>query len=84
MAKATIEYDLTDSDDLLEFERASKSLGMAQSLYDFAYTIRKKLQWELEAKDSTTDAEYELLDKVYATFWEILHDNDISPDKLIV
>jgi hypothetical protein len=42
------------------------------------------MQWDLEAKDGTTDAEYELIDKIYDKFWEILKDNDISPDKLIV
>jgi hypothetical protein len=84
MAKAIVEYDLTDPDDRLEFERAAKSLGMAQSIWDFVYNTKKKLQWELEAKDTTTDAEYELLDKIYEKFWEILKENDISPDKLIV
>ena len=84
MAKAILEFNLTDPDDLLEFERASKSLGMASAIWEFAYNTKKKMQWELDAKDSTTDAEYELLDKIYEKFWEILGDNDISPDKLIV
>jgi hypothetical protein len=84
MAKAVLEFDLTDPDDRLEFERASKSLGMAMAIWEFVYNTKKSMQWDLEAKDSTTDAEYELLDKVYDKFWEILKDNDISPDKLIV
>jgi hypothetical protein len=84
MAKATIEFDLTDPDDLLEFERASKSLAMAMSIWEFVYNTKKGMQWELEAKDGTTDAEYELLDKIYDKFWEILNDNGVQPDKLIV
>ena len=57
---------------------------MASAIWEFAYNTKKKMRWELDAKDSTTDAEYELLDKIYEKFWEILGDNDISPDKLIV
>ena len=84
MAKAILEFDLTDPDDHLEFERASKSLGMAMSIWEFVYNTKKKFQWELDAKDETTEAEYELLEKVYEKFWEILGDNDIKPDKLII
>ncbi len=84
MAKAILEFDLTNPDDLLEFERASKSLAMANAIWEFVYNTKKKMQWDLEAKDGTTDAEYELIDKIYDKFWEILKDNDISPDKLIV
>ena len=84
MAKATIEFDLTDSDDLLEFERVGKSLAMAMSIWEFVYNTKKSIRWDLEAKDGTTDAEYELLDKIYDKFWEILNDNDVKPDKLIV
>ena len=84
MAKAILEFDLTDPDDLLEFERAAKSYGMAMSIWEFVYNSRKSMLWDLQAKDSTIAAEYELLDKIYDKFWEILNENDISPDKLIV
>jgi hypothetical protein len=84
MAKAILEFNLADSDDLLEFERAAKSYGMAMSIWEFVYNTRKSMLWDLQAKGSTTAAEYELLDKIYDKFWEILGDNDVSPDKLIV
>ena len=83
MAKAIIEYDLTDSDDQLEFERAAKSLDMALALWEFAYNTKKKLVWELES-NKAEQAEYDLLDKVYGKFWEIVKAHNIDLDKLIV
>jgi hypothetical protein len=83
MAKAILEYDLTDPDDKMEFERATKSLDMALALWEFGYNTKKSFQQELEANDKTKDEEYELLDKVYARFLGILNGHNINIDNLI-
>lgn len=83
MAKAILEYDLNDSDDKMEFERTTKSLDMALAIWEFAYNTKKTFQRELEANDKTKDEEYELLDKVYERFWEILNEHNINIDDLI-
>jgi hypothetical protein len=83
MAKAILEYDLTDPDDKMEFERTTKSLDMALALWEFGYNTKKSFQQKLEANDKTKDEEYELLDKVYERFWEILNEHNINIDNLI-
>ena len=84
MAKAILEFDLTDPDDRLEFERASRSLDMALSIWEFAYNAKKNIERELDADDESKQREYDVLEKVFERFWEILNEHDISPDKLIV
>jgi hypothetical protein len=84
MSIALLKYDLSDPDDRLEFERASKSLDMALSIWEFAYNSRKTIENELDADADSRQREYDLLDKVYTRFWEILNEHDISPDKLVV
>ena len=73
MAKAVLEYDLTDPDDKMEFERAVRSLDMALSLWGIVYNTKKGLEQELDKNSETTQAEYDLLDKVYEKIWEILN-----------
>lgn len=84
MAKARLEFDLTDLDDKMEFDRVNKSLGMAMAIWEFGYNTKKKLEWELDAMEGAADTHYELLDKVYKQFWDILNENDVNIDKLIV
>lgn len=83
MAKAILEFDLTDPDDRLEFERTSKSLNMALCIWEFAYNSKKGIERELDADDDSRQKEYDLLDKVYSKFWEILNENGVNPDNLI-
>jgi hypothetical protein len=84
MAKAILEYNLTDSDDKIEFERATKSLDMALALWEFGYNTKKNLERELDADDDSKQKEYDLLDKVYEKFWEILNEHNINIDNLII
>jgi hypothetical protein len=84
MAIALLKYDLTDPDDRLEFERSTKSLDMALSIWEFAYNTKKGIERELDADDESKQREYDVLERVFERFWEILNEHDISPDKLIV
>jgi hypothetical protein len=80
MAEATITFDLNDPDDNMHFMRMSKSTDMALALWEFAYNTKKSIQRELDESD---DKSYELIDKVYERFWEILNDKGIKIDDLI-
>jgi hypothetical protein len=84
MSIALLKYDLADPDDRLEFERASKSLDMALSIWEFAYNTKKNIERELDADEDSKQREYDILEKVFERFWEILNEHDISPNKLVV
>ena len=80
MAQATITFDLNEPDDNMHFMRMAKSTDMALALWEFAYNTKKSFQRDLDESD---DKSYELLDKVYERFWEILNDKGIKIDDLI-
>jgi hypothetical protein len=81
MAKAILEYDLTDPDDKLEFERTSKALDMGLALWEFGYNTKKSIAWKIESDDKITPDD--VLDIVYKKFWEIMEEHNINIDKLI-
>jgi len=80
MATATLNFDLNDPDDNMAFMRCTKSTDMALALWEFAYNTKKSFQRELDDSD---DKSYELIDKVYERFWEIMTDKGIKLDDLI-
>ena len=80
MATATLNFDLNDPDDNMAFMRCAKSTDMALALWEIAYNTKKSFQRELDDSD---DKSYELIDKVYDKFWEILSDKGIKLDDLI-
>jgi hypothetical protein len=41
MSKAKLEFDLTDFDDRMEFERATRSTDMAMVLWEMFYNTKK-------------------------------------------
>lgn len=82
MPKAIIKFDLSDPDDRIEFERVSKSLDLALSIWNFGYNTKKGFERELGEKNAT-EAEYEILERVYEKFWEIVKDHDINIDHLV-
>jgi hypothetical protein len=83
MAEAILKFNLSDPDDRVEFERTSKSLDMALSLWEFGYNTKKGFERELESDEKTTDREFELLDKVYQKFWDILNEHNINIDSIV-
>jgi hypothetical protein len=80
MAKATLEFDLNDSDDVKHHLRSAKSTDLALVLWDFAYNTRKGLEWEIEQKNLDSQ---DVLDKVFEKFWEIMEERGIKLDDLI-
>ena len=80
MAKATLEYDLSDPDDVMEHKRAVKSLDMAMALWDIVHNTKKGLEWSMEGKEID---KYDALELVYEKIYEILEEHNIKLDDLI-
>jgi hypothetical protein len=80
MAKATLEYDLSDPDDVMAHKRAVKSLDMAMALWDIVHNTKKGLEWSMEGKEID---KYDALELVYEKIHEILDDHNINTDELI-
>jgi hypothetical protein len=80
MAKATLEYDLSDQDDVIAHLRAVKSLDMAMALWEIVHNTKKGLEWSMEGKEID---KYDALELVYEKIHEILGDHNIITDDLI-
>jgi hypothetical protein len=80
MAKATIEYDLNDSDDLYAHKRAIKSLDLTLALWEITHNTKKKLEWSMEGKEID---KYDALELVYEKIFEVLSEHNIDIDDLI-
>lgn len=85
MAKAIIEYDLNDRDDLMAHKRAVKSTDLALALWEIEYNLRKRLERELEAKEmKNEDVEvYDVIDMCMENIIETIKDHNIDIDDLI-
>jgi hypothetical protein len=81
MAKAKIEYDLSDIDDMYAHKRAVKSLDMALVLWEITHNTKKGLEWAMEGKDID---KYDALEMVYEKIHEIMSEHNIDIDDLIV
>jgi hypothetical protein len=89
MAEAILKFDLTDTDDRLEFERANKSLDFALAIWSIVYNTKKGIKLKMEAKLEKPDlAEkpdvFDGIDAVYSAIFEILEEHQIIIDKYIV
>jgi hypothetical protein len=80
MAKATLEYNLSDPEDVMAHKRAIKSLDMALALWDIVHNTKKGLEWSMEDKEID---KYDALELVYEKIHEILNDHNIITDELI-
>ena len=79
MAKAILEFDLNEPEDVQAHLRATKALDMAGALWDITHNTKKGLEWALEGKDLD---KYEVLDMVFDKIYDILSEHDINTDKL--
>lgn len=85
MAKAKLEYDLSDFDDLMEFERATKATDMALVLWELLYNTRKKLEHEFDEKLHKGEQPnvFDGINAVLDSVREDLEERGINVDKLI-
>ena len=80
MAKAKIEYDLSDRDDMYAHKRAIKSLDMALVLWDLTHNTKKGLDWAMEGKEMD---KYDALEMVFEKIYEIMSEHNISLEDLM-
>jgi hypothetical protein len=85
MSKGKLEFDLSDFDDKMEFERCIKSTDMAIVLFDVIYNYKKSLEYDIEKKeeDGKTPTPYEVLDMFFEKFNNDLSRRGIEIDNLI-
>ena len=81
MAKAILEYDLNDVDDMYAHKRAVKSLDLALALWDITHNTKKGLEWSMEGKEMD---KYEALEMVFDKIYEIISEHSIDLDDLIL
>jgi hypothetical protein len=82
MAKAILEFDLTDSDDMMEFERVMKATDMALVLWQLVFNAKKQIFNEIEFEK--IESPYDAIDKFYERLYLELDDHGLNMDKLIV
>ncbi len=80
MAKAIIKYDLSDPDDLREFKQNAASSAMASALFEITYNAEKRLEFELEQKESID--KYEILQLVFERIHSIVREHNINVDEI--
>ena len=82
MAKAILEFNLTDPDDAMEFERVVKATDMALVLWQLVFNAKKQIFNEIEFEK--IESPYDAIDKFYERLYEELDDHGLNMDKLIV
>jgi hypothetical protein len=85
MSKANLEFDLSDLDDRMEFERVNKSTDMALVLWEMVYNSKKSLYYKFEemlAKGETPNV-YDGVDSFLELLIEELNERGVIIDKLI-
>jgi hypothetical protein len=80
MAKATLEFDLNETDDIKAHLRAVKSLDMAIALWEIIHNTKKGLEWSLEGKELD---KYDTLELVFDKIHEIIKEHNIDLDELM-
>lgn len=85
MAKAILEFDLDEPDDVMAFKRANKALDMTCVLFELQNNFRKKCMRELEAKEEfglKLDA-YMGVELVLESLHALLQEYKIDTDEII-
>jgi len=78
MAKATLEFDLTDPDDVDEHKRMLKSLDIVLFLWEFDNYLRGKLK-----HGDLPEGGYKALDEAREEFYDLMNKRNISLDELL-
>ena len=80
--RATLEFDLNDSDASMTLDRHLKSLDMALVLWELNYNIKKRVENKLATL--TKADRYKGLDLFYEEFYDLLQEHGINIDKLVI
>ena len=81
MSKATLTFDLDDSDDRMEFNRATKALDMAMALWELDMNGYRKFT---KYNDRQEEAYQEGIEEVFEYIRELLKEHQIDVEQLIV
>lgn len=79
MSKATLEYNLSDLDDLASYTRAVNADKMASALFEIQYNMLKKVRHIVESRD--VDA-YDSLDLIAEELTSILNDCYLNVEEI--
>ena len=79
MAKAILEFDLSNSEDIQDYKRANKALDMAIALWDIDQYLRAQTKYNEELTQDAYDALATARDK----FYEILNERNINMDEIL-
>jgi len=81
MSTAILTFDLTDSDDRIEFNRATKALDMAMMLWELDMNGYRKFT---KYNDRQEGAYQEGIEEVFEYIRELLKEHQIDVEQLIV
>jgi hypothetical protein len=79
MAKAILEFDLNEVEDVTAHKRAVKAIDMAIVLWDMDQYLRNQLKYN----DKITGEVYDALDKAREQLREFMNEHNISLDELL-
>lgn len=79
MAKAILEFDLNEPDDVEAHKRAIKSLDLVLALWDIEEYLRSQTKYN----DKLSKEAYDALESAREEFYNILRNRNISFDELI-
>jgi nicotinamide mononucleotide adenylyltransferase len=80
MARAKLEFDLTDPDDVKAHKRAVKSTDMAYVLFEL-FDLHKRMEWIIESKDVKDP--YEVVDRYKQAIADLFEEHGIDVDELL-
>ena len=79
MAKAKLIFDLSNPDDVREYNLYNNADGMFCSLFEISCNLKKKIRYSIEDGRIESD---DVLDAVFEAISEILDDYNVIIDKL--
>ena len=79
MAKAILEFDLNEVEDVTAHKRAVKALDMAMALWDMDQYLRQQLKYN----DKITGEVYDALDKAREQLRDFMNNHNVDLDELI-
>ncbi len=81
--KATLEFNLDESDDRMAHIRCVRALDMALALWDIRHNLRKECEHAIEFKLPAKASAYDGMELVLEKINEIFEEHDIITDNLV-
>ena len=82
MAKAILEFDLSNPDDSIVFKRTTMSLDLTLAIFDILQ-LRKKLIRRYEDQDNSSDETFRTIQEYADEIVSILDDHRINIDDIL-